>query len=392
MRRICIATGTRADWGLLSPIARALNARPDCVVSVVATNMHVDPRYGATASEILADGLVIAASFSITDGLDDTPYGRAVATGRACSLMADALRDINPDMIVILGDRFEMLGIASAAALMRVPIVHIAGGEISEGAVDDSIRHAITKLSALHLTSTEAYRRRVINMGEDPARVVNTGSIGVDSIVNRRDPMSYDELRNSLDGFDIPQGSLMVTYHAATLADTPVDVSCQALLDALDRFPDRKVIITYPNNDAGSDRIISLIEAYGAANPQRVKVVKSLGRRRYHAALERMGAVVGNSSSGIIEVPSFHIPTVDIGLRQRGRAAGNSVIHCGESSEEIASAIAFALSDEGQEQARRADNPYFRPNTLQLTVEAIATTPLHALRAKRFVDPTPLLQ
>ncbi|MDE5627364.1 MAG: UDP-N-acetylglucosamine 2-epimerase, partial [Candidatus Amulumruptor sp.] len=186
MRKICIATGTRADWGLLSPVATTLNGRPDTGVAVVATNMHVDPRYGATLSEITADGLDVAASFSITDGLDDTPYGRAVATGRATQEMARVLQRLAPDLLVILGDRFEMLGIASAAAIMRVPIVHIAGGEISEGAVDDSIRHAITKLASLHLTATEPYRRRVINMGEDPPRVINTGAIGVDSIVNRR--------------------------------------------------------------------------------------------------------------------------------------------------------------------------------------------------------------
>lgn len=390
MRKICIATGTRADWGLLSPVATTLNGRPDTGVAVVATNMHVDPRYGATLSEITADGLDVAASFSITDGLDDTPYGRAVATGRATQEMARVLQRLDPDLLVILGDRFEMLGIASAAAIMRVPIVHIAGGEISEGAVDDSIRHAITKLASLHLTATEPYRRRVINMGEDPTRVINTGAIGVDSIVNRRDHMDYGELVASLDGFELPDGSLMVTYHPATLSDRPAEEGCRAMLDALDRFPDRRILITYPNNDAGSTDIIDLIEAYGAARRDRVKVVKSLGRRRYHAALERMGAVVGNSSSGLVEVPSFHIPTVDIGPRQRGRTAGDSVIHCGETSDEIAAAIALALSPEGQERARAATNPYYKPDTLAAIVDAIALTPLEILRSKRFVDPYPL--
>lgn len=390
MRKICIATGTRADWGLLSPIAQTLNGRSDTGVAVVATNMHVDPRYGGTLSEITADGLEVAASFSITDGLDDTPYGRAVATGRATQEMAGVLDRLCPDLLVILGDRFEMLGIASAAALMRVPIVHIAGGEISEGAVDDSIRHAITKLASLHLTATEPYRRRVINMGEDPARVINTGAIGVDSIVNRRDPMGYDELVASLGGFELPEGSLMVTYHPATLSDRPAGEGCRAMLDALDRFPDRRAIITYPNNDAGSTDIIALIEAYGAAHPDRVRVVKSLGRRRYHAALERMGAVVGNSSSGLVEVPSFHIPTVDIGPRQRGRTAGDSVIHCGESADEIAAAIAEALSPAGRERARKAANPYYKPDTLAAIVDAIALIPLDTLRSKRFVDPYPL--
>ena len=192
VRKICIATGTRADWGLLSPIARSLAARPDVEVAIVATNMHVDPRYGATAAEIVADGFEIAESFAITEGLPDSPQGRAIATARATSGMANVLAKLTPDLLVVLGDRFEMLGIATAAALMRVPIAHIAGGEISEGAVDDSIRHAITKLSSLHLTATEPYRQRVIRMGENPDLVINTGAIGVDSIVERRNPLSYD--------------------------------------------------------------------------------------------------------------------------------------------------------------------------------------------------------
>lgn len=386
MRKICIATGTRADWGLLSPIARSLASRPDIEVAIVATNMHVDPRYGATASEIVADGFVIADSFAITEGLSDTPEGRAIATSRATAGMAAVLQRMRPDLLVILGDRFEMLGIATAAALMRVPIVHIAGGEISEGAVDDSIRHAITKLSALHLTATEPYRQRVIRMGEDPDRVINTGAIGVDSIVEMRDPMTYGELVESLDGFEIPRGSLMVTYHPATLSDLPVGEGCGNMLAALDLFPHLKIIITYPNNDAGSTEIIDLIEKYGAERAERVKVVRSLGRRRYHAALSRMGAVIGNSSSGIVEVPSFHIPTVDIGIRQRGRTAGDSVIHCGETTGEIADAIRLALSTEGQECARNASNPYYRPDTLAVITEAIATVPIESLRIKRFYD------
>ncbi len=392
MRRICIATGTRADWGLLSPIARALKARPDVELSIVATNMHVDPRYGATASEIEADGFTIAESFDITSGLDDSPLSRAIATGRATEGMARAIDRLRPDIIVVLGDRFEMLGIATAAALLRVPVAHIAGGEISEGAIDDSMRHAITKLSSLHLTATEPYRRRVINMGEDPARVINTGAIGVDNIVAGRDAITPAELTQSLGGFHFPPGSLLVTYHPATASDASVAAGCRALLEALDLFPDRQVIITYPNNDAGSESIIALIEAYGRARKERVRVVPSLGRRRYHAALALAGAVVGNSSSGIVEVPSMHIPTVDIGPRQRGRIAGPSVIHCGESASEIAGAIGHALSPEGQEEARRTDNPYYRPDTLGIIVNAIATTPLETLRSKRFVDPYPLCQ
>lgn len=386
MRRVCIATGTRADWGLLSPIAQSLALREDVEPAIMATNMHVDPRYGATFTEIQADGFEPAAVFSITDGLPDTPEGRAIATSRATAGAAEALGRLKPDLLVVLGDRFEMLGIATAALLLRVPVVHIAGGEISEGAVDDSIRHAITKLSSLHLTATEEYRRRVIQLGEDPERVINTGAIGVDSIVEQRDPMSYDELVESLDGFELPEGSIMVTYHPATLSLRPAGEGCRQLLEALDSFPDRRVIITYPNNDAGSTEIIELIEEYGRRHPDRVKVVRSLGRRRYHAAMKRMGVVVGNSSSGIVEVPSFHIPTVDIGIRQRGRVAGRSVIHCEESAADIERSIRFALSPAGRELAIMSSNPYYQPNTLAIITRAIAETPIEKLRTKQFYD------
>ncbi|MDE6555992.1 MAG: UDP-N-acetylglucosamine 2-epimerase (hydrolyzing), partial [Duncaniella sp.] len=268
----------------------------------------------------------------------------------------------------------------------RIPIVHIAGGEISEGAVDDSIRHAITKMSALHLVATEPYRRRVIGMGEEPSRVINTGAIGVYNIMH--EPlMSLDELESSI-GMRLGDKALLVTYHPVTL-DTPgftPTMRVEALLDAISRFPDRKVIITYPNNDPAGREIIPLIEAYGRENPDRVRVIPSLGKRRYLSALKYVGAVVGNSSSGIVEVPSMRIPTVNVGIRQRGRLASQSVINCGDTPDEIASAISYALSDEGQQMARRAENPYARPDTLGVMVKAIAETPLETLHNKKFYD------
>ena len=337
-----------------------------------------------TVNEIKADGFdkdVVCVPMPDTG---DTPVGTVDAMAVCMSGMARALAELSPDVIVILGDRFEMLATATAALMLRVPIVHIAGGEISEGAIDDSIRHAITKMASLHLTSTEPYRRRVIAMGEEPQRVINTGSIGVWNLLN--EPlMTREELEKSI-GFSLPQGSMLVTFHPATLDSADTSTRCRELLAALDRFPDSHPLITYPNNDAQGRVIIDMIEDYAARNPGRVRVIPSLGKLRYLSALRCVSAVVGNSSSGIIEVPSMGIPTVNIGIRQRGRLCSDSVIHCGDSADEIAGAIAETLSPQGQARAKAAENPYVRPDTLSLSVKAIAETPLESIRTKKFHD------
>lgn len=382
-RKVCIVTGTRAEWGLLSGIANELKHREDVELQLVATNMHLDERYGHTIDDI------IAAGFEVNERVpmmveDDSPAMTAKAMAKCLDGMVDAFSRLNPHLVVILGDRYEMLSVASAATVMRIPIVHLHGGEISEGAIDDSIRHAITKLSSLHLTATEEYRARVIQMGEDPNRVINTGAIGVYNVAHIK-PMSLEELNKSLD-FEITPGTLLVTYHPATLDDADVASRCQALLDALDTFAENKVILTYPNNDAQGRVIIEMIEDYAAKNVGRVLVKPSLGLHRYISALHYVAAVVGNSSSGIIEVPSLHIPTVNIGIRQQGRMASDSVIHCADDRQSITDAITMALSNEGQLQAQQASNPYCKENTLNLIVDAIATTPLEILKRKSFYD------
>lgn len=382
MRKVAIATGTRADWGLLSGIAQALDRRDDCEVTVIATNMHLSPRYGNTISEIENDGFN-PVKVTMSDSTD-SPQGTVEAMAECMTGMAKALGELQPDLMLILGDRFEMLATATAALMLRIPIVHIAGGEISEGAIDDSIRHAITKMSALHLTATEPYRQRVISMGESPDRVVNTGAIGVYNIL--KEPlMGRGELEKSI-GIELPEGSLLVTYHPATLDDEDVATRCRSLLEALDDFPDSNVIITYPNNDSRGRVIIDLIEDYGKKNPGRVVVIPSLGKKRYLSALKYVSAVVGNSSSGIVEVPSMKIPTVNIGMRQNGRLCGNSVISCGDSRKDISDAIRYALSAEGKKRAAESINPYYQPDTLDKMVDAIVNTPLETLRIKKFYD------
>lgn len=381
-RLICIVSSTRADWGLLSPLARELARRDDCEVKVIATNMHLSPRFGMTVNDIIADGFD-PVRVAMECG-DDSPLARVRAMSECMSSIAGVFADMKPDMAVILGDRYEMLAVASAAAVMQIPIVHIAGGTISEGAIDDSIRHAITKLSAIHLTETEEYRRRVIAMGEDPQRVFNTGAIGVWNIANI-ELSDRDELSRQL-GFDLSKPYAVATFHPATLDDGDPAEQCRAMLDALDRHEDLRVILTYPNNDPGSAAIIDEIEAYASRRRDKVLLVKSLGLKRYLSALHYAEFSIGNSSSGIVEVASAGIPSIDIGIRQQGRAAADSVIHCGNSADEIDRAICKALSREFKELAAKKINPYFKSDTLALMTDAIVNADLASLTSKHFYD------
>lgn len=382
-RKVCIVTGTRAEWGLLSGIARQLNMCSDIDLQIIATNMHLSDRHGHTIDEIIQEGFKVSAQVPMLDDANsDCDTVRSMA--KCMHGMAEAFDNLRPHIVVLLGDRFEMLAVATAATIMRIPIVHLHGGEISEGAIDDSMRHAITKLSALHLTSTEEYRQRVIQMGENPERVINTGAIGVYNVMNVA-TMTLEQLRESLD-FEIDDNTLLVTLHPATLDTTPIRTRCQALLNALDCFPNNKLLITYPNNDPDGMIIIEMIEQYARLHPTRVKLIPSLGLTRYMSALKYVAAVVGNSSSGIIEVPSMGIPTVNIGCRQKGRIAATSVIDCEPDTDSIVQAITKALSNDFKEQAQKTVNPYYRPDTLQLIVKAIATTPIETLHTKHFHD------
>lgn len=375
MRQILIATTTRADWGLLSPLAKALSRRTDCRVSVLATNMHLDPRRGNTLEAVRRDGFEPLIAPMPVDFV--TSADAAAAMGVCLGSVAKVIEQAKPDLMVILGDRFETLAIAAAAAMMRVPVVHLHGGELTEGAFDDAFRHAITKLSTLHLTSTEAYRRRVIQMGEAPERVYNVGAIGAAP----RAAMSREELERDLD-WQFGERALLLTLHPETLGSISSAELAKETFTALSRFPDSNILITYPNNDPGAEDIITAITEFAAGNPQ-VKVVPSLGAKRYFAALGCVRAVVGNSSSGIIEVPSAGIPTVNIGNRQARRIAAASVIDCAPQAEAIADAVSRAFDLD----CSAVVNPYEQPDTLGEMTRIIAETPLEELRKpKSFVD------
>ncbi len=382
-RKICVVTSTRADWGLLSGIAKALNSRDDVTLQIIATNMHLSEKFGSTWKEIERDGLKIDRKVTMPVETD-SPSGTVDAMGECMKGMAKAFQELKPDMLLILGDRYEMLAVASTALIFRIPVAHIAGGTISEGAFDESIRHSITKMSHLHFTETEECRRRVIQLGENPAHVFNTGAIGIYNI-NHTDFLSKEELEQEL-GTSIPDKSLLITFHPSTLDDMPPRTQCENLLKALDFHDDIKVIFTYPNNDPNGQIIIELIEAYAAQHPDRCIVFPSLGARRYLSALHYVAAVAGNSSSGIVEVPSMHIPTLNIGIRQKGRQRAESVTDCGVSLEEINAGLDLVLSEKERNRVKSIPNPYEQPDTLHKIVETVATFPLENIIRKPFYD------
>ncbi|MGM9828000.1 MAG: UDP-N-acetylglucosamine 2-epimerase [Muribaculaceae bacterium] len=368
--RVCILTGTRADWGILMPLAEALRDHPDIELSVVATNMHLSQLHGMTVNEIIHAGFSVDFRVPMHIVTDDAA-DRVAAMGQCMTGMTQAFSKLKPDAVIILGDRFEMLASATAATMMRIPIIHIAGGTVSFGAVDDAIRHAITKLSSLHLVETDEHRHRVIQMGEDPSHVITAGALGVWNIMNRK-LLSVKELADSLDGFTMDRNStILVTYHPATLDDTAPADSFRALLDALDAFPDSKILISGANNDAGGMAINAMIDDYAASNPERVKAVKSLGMQRFLSAMSHAAVFVGNSSSGIVEAPSMGLPTVDIGNRQKGRQRAASVIHCEGDTASIIRAIKSAFTPEVQAIAAKRISPYYRPDTRQVMLKAI---------------------
>ncbi|EAR23500.1 UDP-N-acetylglucosamine 2-epimerase [Nitrococcus mobilis] len=355
MRRVTVFTGTRAEYGLLYWLMKEIDSRLGLELQIIVSGMHLSPEFGETWRQIEADGFRIDAKVEMLLS-SDTPLGVVKSMGLGTIGFADALDRLRPDVLVVLGDRFEALAVVQAALILRIPVAHLHGGEITEGAYDDAIRHAITKMASLHFVAAEPYRQRVIQMGESPARVFNVGAVGLDH-VTRSSLLSADELARSLK-FPLRAPYLLVTYHPVTLGEEDPIIAFQALLQALDAFPHCQVILTYPNADNGSRTIIPLLEDYARARPERVVALPSLGFYRYLSALATASAVVGNSSSGIIEAPAFKVPTVNIGTRQRGRLAADSVVHCEPDFPAIQQALAEVLSTEFRVKCQDVRNPY----------------------------------
>lgn len=380
-KKVAVFTGTRAEYGLLFWLLKDIQADPELQLQLLVSGMHLSPEFGETYQQIERDGFHIDEKIEILLS-SDSAVGTAKSMGLGVLGFADALARLKPDLLVILGDRFEALAAAQTAMILRIPVIHLHGGEITEGAYDDAIRHAITKLSYLHGTSTEAYRQRVIQLGEAPERVKNIGAIGLDHL-KRAQFMDVPALAQSLN-FALTQPYFLVTYHPVTLGEEAPEVSFQALLDALDTYPEHQVVLTYPNADDGGRRIIPMLEAYAAANPQRVLAIPSLGQVRYLSAVKHASAVIGNSSSGIIEVPAFDVPTVNIGVRQQGRLAAKSVLYCKASQADIEQAIEIAVSRRYKAGDDIIDNPYGQGDSSAQVIAMIKS--LHFEPCKSFYD------
>lgn len=343
MRKICVITGTRAEYGILYWLMKEIAADPDLRLQIIVTGMHLSPEFGLTYHQIEADGFSIDAKVEMLLS-SDSSVGIVKSIGVGVIGFADAINTLAPDILVILGDRFEILAAAQSAMMMNIPVAHISGGEITEGAIDDRIRHAITKMADFHFVATETYRQRVIQMGEQPDRVINCGDPGLDNF-RRLELLTRDELEKAL-SFSLGSPTFLVTYHPVTAGKTNPQKEMQELLNALDHFPSAQIILTKPNADIGGRVISRMIDDYSLSHPNRVYMSVSLGQLRYLSAMMHCDVVIGNSSSGIVEAPAIKKPAVNIGSRQNGRLKAGSIINCDANKEAIVNAINSALSSE----------------------------------------------
>ena len=368
MKKVCVVTGTRAEYGLLKPLIKKIDCDKDLKLQLVVTGMHLSPEFGLTYQEIEQDG------FAITERNEmllssDTPNGITKSVGLGTIGFADIFTRIEPDMVIILGDRYEAFAAATAAMVHRIPITHIHGGELTEGIIDEAIRHAITKMSMLHFTTTKEYQNRVVQLGEHPDRVFCVGSLGVENIKTQT-LMSKKELESSIQ-INLDKPYIMVTFHPVTLENNMAKEQFEYLLEALDSLQNYLILFTKANADTDGRIINQEKDAYVNKNKSRVFAVASLGMIRYLSALQYCDMVVGNSSSGIIEAPSFHIPTVNIGNRQKGRVRGKSVVDCECTPNEIIKAIHLAQRMHKANALQNEDNPYEGKNTSETILDVI---------------------
>ncbi len=382
-RKCCVVTGSRAEYGLLYWLMREIENTPDLSLQVAVTGMHLSPEFGLTVREIEKDGFPVAARVDMLVS-GDTPAAIAKSIGLGVIGFADAFARLQPDIVVLLGDRYEIFAAAQAALTARIPVAHIHGGELTEGAIDEALRHAITKMSHLHFVAAESYRRRVIQLGEAPERVFNVGAPGLDQMTKLA-WLTRGQLEQAL---DLTLGSplFLVTYHPATLGAVPTEQAIDELLRALDRFPAATLVFTLPNADAHGRAIAGHIKAYVDRHPANTRVFASLGQQRYLSLMREADIVIGNSSSGIIEAPALKRATVNIGDRQRGRLKAASVIDCGEASDAIAAAISRALSADFRAGLTDTQSLYGCGDASGRIARTLMSADLAALVVKKFHD------
>ncbi len=381
-RKICVVTSTRADYGLLRHLIKLINGSDKFELQLIVTGSHLSKMFGETYKEIEADGFIITRKIDL-ELVSDTPLGLANSASLGLRGFGDAFDSLNPDLVLVLGDRYEILSAVYAAMLARIPIAHLHGGELTEGLIDEAIRHSITKCSHLHFACNEKYRKRIIQLGENPKTVFNVGGLGVDAIKNIN-LLSRSELENSL-GIKFKNKNLLITFHPVTLEKKTSEFQMSQLLDALYELKETCLIFTMPNADTDSRIIFELVNSFVSKN-MNAHVFTSLGQLRYLSCIAQVDAVVGNSSSGLMEVPSFKKATINIGDRQKGRMQSNSVINCNPNSVEIKDAIKKSYTNKFRDLLLLTKNPYGEGGAAHSIIKILSTVNIDSLIKKEFYD------
>ena len=382
-RRVCVFSGTRADYGLLKPLMDEIQCSTELDLQILISGAHLSYDFGMTYKEIEEDGFIINEKIDI-QLISDSPQGICNSMSFGMAGYSEVLHRLEPDLVVILGDRYEAFIMAAAATVYRVPIAHLHGGETTQGAIDEAFRHSITKMSQIHLVSTEDYGRRVIQLGENPDRVFVTGALGIEYI-QRMSYLSMKKLSQELD-FKLSEKFILVTYHPVTLEKNSAFEQFSNLLAGLDSFPDYQILFTKTNADPEGKTINKLIDKYVKQQEGRAKSFMSLGKLKYLSAMRYASAVVGNSSSGIIEAPSLHIPTLNIGDRQKGRIKAKSIIDCCTDRNDITANLEKVLSENFKKFTLQVENPYEGVNPAKNITNILTTIDLSNILKKEFHD------
>ena len=380
--KVCVITGTRAEYGLLRWVMNGIKNSHKLELQLITTGMHLSPEFGMTIRDIEQDGFQVDRKLEMLLS-SDTPVGVTKSTGLATISFADAFNELSPDIIMVLGDRFELLAACTAALIARIPIAHLHGGETTEGAFDEAIRHSITKMSHLHFVAADPYRQRVIQLGENPKHVFNVGGLGIDNIKKLK-LLSLKDLEKDLQ-FKFLKKNFIITFHPVTLENNSSEEQMNELLKSLEEFQDAGLIFTMPNSDVNGRIIFKLIEDFCETRANAVSY-KSLGQLRYLSCLKHANVVIGNSSSGLLEAPSFNIPTVNIGDRQKGRLKSTSVIDCNAQTESISNAIYKALASNEKNHLVDIENPYGDGGASQRIINVLEKLNLNGIIKKKFHD------
>lgn len=382
-RKICVVTGTRAEYGLLYWLMKKIENDDLMILQLVVTGMHLSPEFGLTYKQIEKDGFTINRKVEILLS-SDTSTGISKSMGLAMIGFAEAFEEMNPDLVIVLGDRFEIFSAVSAATIAKIPIAHLHGGETTEGAYDEAMRHSISKMAHLHFTATEVYRNRVIQLGEQPDRVFNVGATGIDNI-ELLTLLNRESLEESI-GFKLGKKNFLVTFHPVTLENSTSEQQFSNLLSVLDKLKNTHILFTKANADTDGRVINSMIDEYVMSHPDNTTSFTSLGQLRYLSAMQYVDGVVGNSSSGLLEAPSFRIGTINIGDRQKGRIKAGSVIDCLPTKESIEDALKILFSSDFQEQMESVENPYGKGGATDAIISIIKISKLDGLLKKQFYD------